>query len=52
MTEDKLLEKFEVFAWATHHEPPMLFPTYTEAAQHCDTDEEPIRLFALKDIDD
>lgn len=30
--------------WATHHEPPMLFPTREEAAAHCADDEQPIAL--------
>ena len=36
------------FAWATHHDEPMLFPTLEEAAMHCDDDEEPIALYAEK----
>ena len=38
----------EVIGYATHHEPPMLFPDRDEAALHCDDDEEPIGLVALK----
>jgi hypothetical protein len=37
----------EVVAWATHHEPPMLFPTRGEALQYCDDDEAPIALVAI-----
>ena len=35
----------EPFAWATHHDEPMLFPTLKEASTYCDDDEEPIPLF-------
>ena len=38
------------FAWATHHDEPMLFPTREEAKLHCDDDEEPIALYAEKGI--
>jgi len=30
--------------WATHHDEPMLFPTFDEALAHCDEDEQPIRM--------
>lgn len=35
----------EPFAWATHHDEPMLFPTLKEASAYCEDDEEPIPLF-------
>lgn len=38
--------KADIIGWATHHEPPMLFPTREEAVLHCDDDEEPIPLVA------
>lgn len=42
--EPKPVEK--PFAWATHHDEPMLFLTEKEAAMYCDEDEEPIPLYA------
>ena len=36
----------EIIGWATHHEEPMLFPTWKEAAEYCNDDEEPIPLYA------
>ena len=33
------------FAWATHHDEPMLFPTHKEAEAYCDEGEEPIALY-------
>lgn len=39
----------EIIGWATHHEPPMLFPTREEAMSYCDDDEEPIPLVAAID---
>jgi hypothetical protein len=36
----------DAVAWATHHEPPMLFPTQAEAAAYCDDDARPIALYA------
>ncbi|PPU28669.1 hypothetical protein [Xanthomonas arboricola] len=35
----------EPFAWATHHDEPMLYPTFAEAAAYCDDDEPPIPLY-------
>lgn len=34
-------------AWATHHDEPMLFPTFKEAAMYCDDGEEPIALVPI-----
>lgn len=34
------------FAWATHHDTPMLFTTKEDAALYCEDDEEPIPLYA------
>ena len=39
-------EQLEPVGWATHHDEPMLFPTWREAAMHCDDGEEPIALYA------
>lgn len=39
----------QVVAWATHHEEPMLFPTWKEAFMHCDEDEEPVDLVTKAD---
>ncbi len=39
-------EEAEPFAFATHHDEPMLFLTREEAALYCDDDEEPTPLFA------
>lgn len=36
----------EPVAWITHHDEPMLFPTYDEALSFCDDDETPIPLYA------
>lgn len=36
--------RLTVFAYATHHDEPMIFPTFKEAAVFCDVDEEPIPL--------
>ncbi len=33
----------KVLGFATHHEPPLLFPTYEEAFAYCDDGEEPIQ---------
>lgn len=32
-------------AWMTHHDVPMLYPTFEEAAAYCDEDEPPIPLY-------
>lgn len=36
----------EPVAWMTHHDEPMLYPTFAEAAAYCDDDEPPIPLYA------
>ena len=36
----------EPVAWMTHHDEPMLYPTFQEAAAYCDDDEPPIPLYA------
>ncbi|MGE8270339.1 hypothetical protein [Stenotrophomonas geniculata] len=37
----------EPVAWMTHHDEPMLYPTFSEAAAYCDDDDEPpIPLYA------
>ncbi|HEL3863026.1 TPA: hypothetical protein UM690_000104 [Stenotrophomonas maltophilia] len=33
-------------AWMTHHDEPLLYPTFQEAAAYCDDDEPPIPLYA------
>ena len=33
-------------AWRTHHDEPMLFPTFDEAAMYCEDDEPPEPLYA------
>ena len=40
----------EPVAFMTHHDEPMLFPTWDEAAQYCDDDESPISLFHTADV--
>lgn len=47
----------EPVAWMTHHDEPMLYPTFSEAAAYCDDDEPPIPLYAAPpaqavDLDD
>ncbi len=37
-------------AFMTHHDDPMLFPTWGEAVQYCDDDESPISLFHADDV--
>ena len=37
-------------AFMTHHDEPMLFPTWDEAVQYCDDDESPIFLFHADDV--
>jgi len=37
-------------AFMTHHDDPMLFPTWDEAVQYCDDDESPISLFHADDV--
>ena len=37
-------------AFMTHHDDPMLFPTWDEAVQYCDDDESPISLFHATDV--
>ena len=37
-------------AFMTHHDEPMLFPTWDEAVQYCDDDESPISLFHAADV--
>lgn len=37
-------------AFMTHHDDPMLFPTWGEAVQYCDDDESPISLFHAADV--
>ncbi|AWH36630.1 hypothetical protein C1929_07630 [Stenotrophomonas sp. ZAC14D1_NAIMI4_6] len=37
----------EPAAWATHHDEPMLYPTFSEAAAHCDDNEAPIPLYPI-----
>lgn len=39
-------EGAEPIAWMTHHDEPMIFPTRSEAEQHCDDGEQPISLYA------
>ena len=36
----------EPVAWMTHHDEPMLYPTWAEAAAYCDDDEPPIPLYS------
>ena len=36
----------EAVAWMTHHDEPMLYPTFAEAAAYCDDGEPPIPLYA------
>lgn len=36
----------ESVAFMTHHDEPMLFPTWDEAVQYCDDDESPISLYS------
>ncbi len=36
----------QAVAWMTHHDQPMLYPTFSEAAAYCDDDEPPIPLYA------
>lgn len=36
----------QAVAWMTHHDEPMLYPTFSEAAAYCDDDEPPIPLYA------
>lgn len=36
----------EAVAWMTHHDEPMLYPTFAEAAAYCDDGESPIPLYA------
>lgn len=36
----------EPVAWMTHHDEPMLYPTFVEAAAYCDDDEPPTPLYA------
>lgn len=36
------------FAWATWHDPPMLFLSYDDARLYCDDDEDPIPLYELE----
>jgi hypothetical protein len=40
----------EPVAFMTHHDEPMLFPTWDEAVQYCDDDESPISLFHAADV--
>ena len=40
----------EPVAFMTHHDEPMLFPTWDEAVQYCDDDESPISLFHADDV--
>ena len=40
----------ESVAFMTHHDEPMLFPTWDEAVQYCDDDESPISLFHADDV--
>lgn len=40
----------EPVAFMTHHDEPMLFPTWDEAVQYCDDDEPPISLFHADDV--
>lgn len=37
-------------AFMTHHDEPMLFPTWGEAVQYCDDNEPPISLFHADDV--
>ncbi|SPA24538.1 hypothetical protein CBM2637_A140074 [Cupriavidus taiwanensis] len=43
---DEKNKQAEPVAWMTHHDEPMIFPTRSEAEQHCDDDEQPIALYA------
>jgi len=38
----------EPVAWMTHHDEPMLYPTFAEAAAYCEDDEPPIPLYAAQ----
>ena len=40
----------EPVAFMTHHDDPMLFPTWGEAVQYCDDNEPPISLFHADDV--
>lgn len=46
----EILKGLEPGAWRTHHDEPMLFPTFDEAAMYCDDEEPPEPLYAATAI--
>ena len=49
-TATQVVAGLEPVAFMTHHDDPMLFPTWGEAVQYCDDDESPISLFHADDV--
>lgn len=48
MTVDPPAQGYVIYGYATHHEPPMLFPTLEEAQAYCGDDESPIALWGVE----